>query len=232
MPVRRLVVPNPGSVHLWFLDLQELGNPLDPDDRARAPHWSPRQRRALRRFYLRLLLGAYLGLPGKDVVISRLVKGKPVLTGAAARERLDFSVANSGGCCLVALASAGLVGVDLELAGRTVGDPLKLAGRYFSPAEAAALAALDRRQVAQAFLHAWACKEALVKAAGHGIANQLDRFTVSCDPAAPPRVLAMQDDDPEAWRLAVVRPSTRHVGAVALRSAVLEIEPFRLVPRA
>jgi len=68
--------------------------------------------RTLRRFYLRLLLGAYLGVPGKEIAISRQVKGKPVLRGRA-RRRLDFSMANSDGCCLIGICSDGLVGVDV-----------------------------------------------------------------------------------------------------------------------
>jgi 4'-phosphopantetheinyl transferase len=231
LPLRQLCLPPAGTVHLWFFDLGKLGNPLQPDSRQLSAPLSPRQQRTLRRFYLRLLLGAYLGVPGKEIAISRQVRGKPVLKGFGDRERLDFSITSSDGCGLVAVAAAGLVGVDLEMAGRAVGDPVGLARRYFSPAEAAALAATEPGRLNQAFLHTWACKEALVKAAGHGIANQLDRFTVSCVPDAPATVLAMQDDDPEAWRLAMVKPSEQHIGAVALRSASLELEPFQLVPR-
>lgn len=229
LPLRQPRLPRAGTVHLWFLDLASLGNPLHQDDDAPPGRLSPRQQRTLRRFYLRMLLGAYLGVPGKDIAISRHVKGKPVLRGKA-RGALDFSIANSDGCCLVGMCAEGLVGVDLELAGRRVGDPAALARRYFSAAEAAAIAALEGPRADQAFLHAWALKEALVKAAGHGIANQLNRFTVSCDLGVAPRVLHMDDDDPARWRLAVVRPSDRHLGSVALRSDALRIEAFRLTP--
>jgi len=233
LPLGQLRLPAPGTVHLWYLDLAELGNPLHRDaGKATRLDQSPRQQRTLRRFYLRLLLGAYLGLPGKDVKISRLIKGKPVLAGMGDPPPLDFSMANSDGCCLVGVTREGLLGVDLEREGRRVDAPARLAARYFSPDEARALGGLEPADADRAFLHTWACKEALVKAAGHGIADQLHRFAVSCDPGVPARVLSMLDDDPAAWRLAMVRPSGRHLGAVALRQPGLAIAAFRLAPPA
>jgi 4'-phosphopantetheinyl transferase len=228
LPLGKLAIPPPGTVHLWFLDFDRLGNPLQGDEQAPASTLNARQARALRRFYLRLLLGAYLGVPGKDVEIARRVSGKPVLAGAAAGSGLDFSNANSPGCCLVGIAAGAPVGVDLEVAGRRVQDPLSLARRYFSAAEAREMAALAPERLDEAFLRAWACKEAVVKAAGHGIANRLNRFSVSCVPGEPPAVRSMDDDDPGAWRLAMVQPSERHVGSIALRQTALSLEAFRL----
>ena len=80
LPLGALELPPAGTVHLWFLDLRKLSSPLglvenNPD----YPSLNPRHERTIRRFYLRLLLGAYLGLPGKDVMILRKVNGKPVL---------------------------------------------------------------------------------------------------------------------------------------------------------
>lgn len=228
LPLVDLELPPPGCVHLWFLDFSELGNPLQGDHQAHPPELNIRQLRALRRFYLRLLLGAYLDLPGKNVEISRLVKGKPVLAGAAGETGVDFSMANSPGCCLIGISTQGSIGVDLEEAGRRVHDPARLAMRYFSADEAHAITAMGSGLIERSFLFTWACKEALVKAAGHGIANQLNRFSVSCDPTAAPRVLSMKDDDPDAWRLALVHPAAGRVGVVALRQRSLEIRPFRL----
>jgi 4'-phosphopantetheinyl transferase len=192
---------------------------------------TPRQERTIRRFYLRLLLGAYLHLPGKDVTVLRQVRGKPVLDDGVHQQTMDFSIAGSNACCLIGVSTAGLIGVDLEDAKRRTGKPLALARRYFSEREAGAIGSLDAEDIDRAFLHTWACKEAVVKAAGHGIANQLCRFSVSTDPAAPPVMEHMLDDDPGAWRLAVVRPSKGQVGAVALRYEAMSIEGFTLQPR-
>jgi len=223
-------MPADGEVHLWFLDLVQLGSPLQPEEPIEASRFTPRLQRTLRRFYLRLLLGAYLGMPGKDVRVRRQYKGKPALATSCQPGSFDFSMAASDGCCLIGFSTSGELGVDLEPGERRANSPLALALRYFSPAEADALERLEARQRDRAFLHAWACKEAVVKAVGHGIANYLNRFTVDVRPDAPPRVIAMDDDAAGAWRLRVCHPSTRHMAAVALRNRRLRLRCFSLEP--
>lgn len=228
LPLRDLPLPPDGVVHLWFLDLAALGSPLQPDEAIDRDAFTPRLQRTLRRFYLRLLLGAYLGAPGKDVHISRVIKGKPVLDAAVHDSGLEFSVAGSGGCCLIGVSNSGPVGVDLEWHRREAGRPLALARRYFSGAEAAALEALPEALQDRAFLHTWACKEAVVKAAGLGIANQLCRFTVDVRPDQPPAVLDIEDGQPGQWSLAVCRPNREYFGAIALRNERLTLDGFSL----
>jgi len=231
LPLRELGLPPAGSVHLWYLDLGRLGNPMHGDPDASAPGLlTPRQQRTVRRFYLRLLLGAYLGVPGKQVKISRQIRGKPVLDPAHHPQAFDFSIAGSDGNCLIGISSAGNIGVDLELVNRRPGKPLALSRRYFSPDEIQVLGAVDAEQRNRAFMHTWACKEAVVKAAGHGIANRLNRFSVNALPWESPAILAMQDDDAACWQLAIVYPGDRHVGAVAVRQPSLSIEAFSLLP--
>ena len=231
LPLWPLELPEPGCVHLWYLDLRELGSPLQAGQAVDpAGKFLPRQERTIRRFYLRLLLGAYLGLPGKDVAVSRQIKGKPVLDPARHDPVLDFSIAGSDGCCLVGVSADGPVGVDLELKNRKPGQPLALARRYFSAAEAAALSELTEDQRDIAFMHTWTCKEAVVKAVGHGIANRLHRFSVSVNPREPPVMLAMVDDDAGCWKLELVRPNNRQIGAVAVRQEHLRIKGFHLGP--
>jgi 4'-phosphopantetheinyl transferase len=228
LPLEDMQIPPPGEVHLWFLDLTRLATPLgavEPGTKLR-----PRQSRSTRRFYLRLLLGAYLGLPGKNVKISRINKGKPVLDASRHPQTLHFSSAASANCCLIGITSEGPLGIDLELAERTTLKPRALARRYFSPAEQRALDSVAEADIHRAFIHAWACKEAIVKAAGLGIANQLCRFTVNVDPDQPPALLELEGDDAAAWKLAVLRPDPACLAAVALRQPVLRIEGFKLLP--
>jgi hypothetical protein len=79
----------------------------------------------------------------------------------------------------------------------------------------------------EAFLRAWACNEAVVKASGLGIANQLC-FHGSDDPNSPPAVLAMEGDDPAEWSLALVRPCAGFIGAVASRQPSININCYQL----
>ncbi len=228
LPLRQLEKPQGDAVHLWHLDFNRLSNPLNPAAGALASNLSVVQLRAIRRFYLRLLLGAYLGLPGKDIHISRRIKGRPELDSAQSKGELDFSVARSSGCYLIGISSGAAIGVDLEIAARRAGNPLALARRYFSQQETAALAELVEDELQRAFMHTWACKEAIVKANGLGIANQLCRFSVDTNPANSPSVLDMPDDDPTAWRLAMARPADDAIAAVAVRQQGISLEGFSL----
>ena len=228
LPLRALERPQGDDVHLWHLDLGTLSNPLNPSASADSSGISLIQNRATRRFYLRLLLGAYLGLPGKDVHITRRIKGRLELDSSLSNGELNFSVARSGNCYLIGVNSGATIGVDLEMAARRPGKPMALARRYFSQREIAALSEFDEGELHRAFMHTWACKEAVVKASGMGIANQLCRFSVDSNPDKPPAVLEMQDDDPTAWKLAMAVPASGAIAAIAVRQQAVRLAGFSL----
>lgn len=228
LPLRQLEKPQGDAVHLWHLDFDQLSNPLNSEAGVQFSDFSVFQQRATRRFYLRLLLGAYLGLPGKDINIGRRIKGRPELDSVQSNGQLDFSVARSNNCYLIGISSGATIGVDLEIAARRAGKPMALARRYFSQAEIAALALLGEEELHRAFLHTWACKEAIVKASGMGIANQLCRFTVDVNPDNPPSVLDMPDDDNMAWKLAMAEPAQGAIAAVAVRQQAIQLDGFSL----
>jgi len=228
LPLRELEKPQGDDVHLWHLNFDVLSNPLSEDNKARSSDMSASQQRAVRRFYLRLLLGAYLDLPGKDVHIERRIKGKPELDKAQSKGEIDFNDSRSGGSYLIGISSGAAIGVDLEDAVRESGKPRALAKRYFSQPEIDALAAYEKQDLHRNFIRAWACKEAMVKANGLGIANQLRRFSVEVNPNKSPAVLQMMDDDPDAWTLAMAQPMKDTIAAVAVRQKGIRLIGFSL----
>jgi 4'-phosphopantetheinyl transferase len=229
LPLGSLELPEDGLVHLWFLDLKKLGSPLLLDEEGGEDTvLKPRHERTIRRFYLRLLLGAYLGVSGKDVRISRMVKGKPVLDPNVHRHPLEFSSAGSNAYCLIGISTAGQLGVDLESAGRKTNSPRSLARRYFSEQEQRGFDSLEGKELDRAFLHTWACKEAVVKAAGHGIANQLCRFTVDINPDADAKMLDIEGDSADEWQLSMVKPANGFVACIASRNKQLRLKGFTL----
>jgi 4'-phosphopantetheinyl transferase len=235
MPLPGLKLPASGEIHTWHLDLGLLGRSLQialdgHDDGAEQITLTAGQLRFARNFYLRLLLGAYLGLPGKSVRINRSDRGKPVLDATVHSQDLHFSMAKSEDRLLIGFSFGKHLGVDLELAGRRAKNARALARRYFSEAEAESLMKLAPDDLDMAFLRTWACKEAVVKASGEGIANQLCRFTVETDPAGPAKILEFEDEDAAHWSLALLRPETRFIGAVAIRDEGAKISAFRLLP--
>lgn len=233
MPLPRMNTPLGGEVHLWYLDLAGLAGYLRDALGGHGGKTTPAttaQLRFARRFYLRLLLGAYLDLPGKSVRINRKQRGKPVLDASVHDSEIHFSMAKSEDRLLIGFSSSSHIGVDLEPEGRRARDPMGLARRYFSPAEAAALAAMPVEDIDAAFLRVWACKEAVVKASGLGIANQFSRFTVTTALDQPPAVLDFEGTPPGGCTLALVRPESQFLGAVAIRDRVSQFKAFRLLP--
>lgn len=235
MPLRTLEPPAAGDIHLWWLRLSELAGTLKaafdgPGDDSADVQFTPGQMKFARRFYLRLLLGAYLGIPGKDVHIARNRRGKPVLDRSMHHAALHFSMAKSGDRLLLGLSTSHFLGVDLEPASRKAHNALGVASRYFSKTEYGELQKLTGRRLEAAFLRTWACKEAVVKASGLGIANQLCRFTVVTDPALPPAVLEFDGERDPGWWLASLHPEPGYLGAVALAGEVGALTAFRLVP--
>ena len=233
IPLADLERPHTGEVHVWFLDLAELAGALRDalDGHQSAPAvFGDGVLSSPRRFYLRLLLGAYLGLPGRAVKISRKNRGKPVLDQAVHDVKLHFSMAKSENKLLVGFSTSTHLGVDLEPASRRARNAMGVARRYFSPDEAGALAALPPAGLDAAFLKVWACKEAVVKASGYGIANQFGRFTVETDVSRPAAVLDFEGRGPDGWSLALVRPGGGFLGAVAVRQDISKLKAFRLLP--
>lgn len=227
--------PLSGEVHLWFLDLGNLSNSLRAALGAPgedAPAATTGQLLMARRFYLRLLLGAYLGLPGKEVKINRKIRGKPVLDVSVHPEEIHFSMAKSEDRLLVGISASSHIGVDLEPANRQACNALGVAKRYFSPAEATALAELAPGSLQPSFLRVWACKEAVVKASGKGIANQFARFTVDTDISNPAAVLDFDGKGPGEWSLALVSPQVDFLGAVAIEDKLSALKTFQLLPAA
>jgi 4'-phosphopantetheinyl transferase len=232
IPLDKQTPPSSGEVHLWFLDLGSLSGALTValgGDAGSEPLAAGPLLFA-RRFYLRLLLGSYLGLPGKAVKINRRNRGKPELDASVHPEEIHFSMAKSEDKLLIGVSASSHIGVDLEHADRQARNAMGVAKRYFSPAEASALASLSPDRLDQAFLRVWACKEAVVKASGMGIANQFGRFTVDAETGKPAAVLDFDGQGPGKWSLALVEPLDGFLGAMAIEDPLSTLKTFRLLP--
>jgi 4'-phosphopantetheinyl transferase len=234
MPLSARDLPGAGEAHLWHLRLgslsETLRGALGGEVDSGTPELTPAQMTFVRRFYLRLLLGSYLGVAGKDVTIHRGRRGKPAIDRSVHDSSLQFSMAKSGDRLLIGITSEHHMGVDLEPAGRLAHNALGVARRYFSPAEADALSALPDDELQAAFLRTWSLKEAVVKASGMGIANQLCRFTVETDVRRPPDLLEFDGEAAEDWSLALLEPEPGFIGAVAVAVPGVKLQAFQLLP--
>lgn len=101
---------------------------------------------------------------------------------------------------------------------RTLPD-LERLGARFSESERADLAAQPPEARRERFLEYWTLKESFAKARGVGLSLPLDQFSLRLRAGEPIRIAfgPAIDDQPEAWQLAQLRPTGRHLLALAIR---------------
>jgi len=216
-----------GEIHVWAVPLdpppegvERLARSLAPDELQRAQRFRfDRHRRQYQvgRGVLRELLGAYLGMPPREVVFSYGPRGKPFLGGPAAAGGLSFNLSNSHELALVGVLRGPEIGVDVEFL-KPMPDLEQIAERFFSESERVALRRLPADQKHEGFFNCWTRKEAYLKAVGEGLAAQLDSFDVTLVPGEPPRMLTLKGDAESAsrWRYRCFRPERDYIGALAI----------------
>jgi len=159
------------------------------------------------------LLAGYLGVAAGAVRLAAGEHGRPRLADAA-DAALDFNWSHCADHAAVAVARRLAPGIDIERRDER-GNALRLAQRYFHPAETAALAGLPAAERSAVFLELWTAKEAVLKATGRGISFGLHRLHVTS--GLPPRLLSLDGDDVAAWQLQRLRVDDLHVAALAWR---------------
>jgi 4'-phosphopantetheinyl transferase len=201
-----------GHVDLWIARDAQLRDPgqLARWTRSLAPEESARvagmlfpedgHQQLVTRGMLREVLSFYEPAvdPG-DWRFERNEHGKPrIALGSATKSReLHFNLAHTTGLVVLAVARTPRLGVDVELRGQRA--PLKVARRYFSPIEVAALDALPPGEQPLRFQRLWTLKEAYLKAIGTGVAGGLGSMTFHVEPGGP-RFERAADPDAAQWR--------------------------------
>lgn len=166
--------PERGVVELWTARLDAAGAApglaalLSDEERLRAARLrrpADRERFVAAHALLREVLALYEGGEPARLELVHGPYGKPALRS----REVGFSLARSGDVALVAVA-AGEVGVDVELVRPGIaGDGL--VDRYLTAAERAEVASAPTGGLDAAATALWARKEALLKAAGTGLAH-------------------------------------------------------------
>ena len=130
---------------------------------------------------------------------------------------LRFNLAHSHKLALCAVTWGREVGIDLEYARADLADE-RIAERFFSTQEVAALRALPKDVRLQAFFNCWTRKEAYVKARGEGLSMPLDQFDVSLVPGEPAALVSTPTDPQEVsrWTLQEISPAPGYVAALAV----------------
>ena len=126
---------------------------------------------------LRQILGWQLARDPAGLVFAIDPRGKPSLPDA----QEVFTLSHSGAHALIALASEGAVGVDLEC-GERLDEVGQLATRVFATSELTRFQARPAAEQRSAFLTAWTRKEAALKALGVGLPGGMEHVVIADHP--------------------------------------------------
>lgn len=200
---------------------------LTPDERARADRISAVARRAAYvrgRSALRFLAGEYLNVNAGMIPVRILESGKPIIDQQDPNGGLSVSVSHSGSVLAVAFTRAGDIGIDVEVEAASV-DRAAVARRFFSNAEAAALAHLPPAAQLPAFFALWVRKEALLKAIGDGLSTPLAEVEFTVSSTTDPTLLQVPAayGDVRAWTVRAFAPVPGTAGVVAVRGEVTAV---------
>lgn len=174
-------------------DLAPLTHTLDRAERERAARF---QFDADRNAYIaahgltRLFLSAWTSRAAGSLAFNDGPYGKPVLVRGGA----SFNLSHTRSMVAVAVSAQGEVGVDIEplIPNRTV--ELDIADRWFSRDEVAQIGTEGDDDAKRArFMRIWNLKEAVIKATGRGLSQELTGFTVTPAIDGPPTLTAHEE---------------------------------------
>ncbi|MCB0764571.1 MAG: 4'-phosphopantetheinyl transferase superfamily protein [Flavobacteriales bacterium] len=164
------------EVHLWYTTLhaahaylQRYRSLLDDAECERAARFrseQDRDRYVIGHGMLRELLGLHLGEDPTEVRMERGPYGKPYIPG----HPLHFNLSDTKDAVLIAITRNEEVGADIETMTRTV-DHAAVSEHYFTPEEIEDIRAATESK--RRFLELWTRKEAVLKASGIGIMEDL-----------------------------------------------------------
>ncbi|HJT21113.1 MAG TPA: 4'-phosphopantetheinyl transferase superfamily protein [Nitrospira sp.] len=220
----RIAAPD---IHVWSagLDaaapcLDRFHRWLDGAERSRAIRFvqeRDRRRYILAHGTLRAVLSRYLGCRPDTLQFEREANGKPFLVVDDTRTRLAFSMTHSDDRMLIAVAREDPIGIDLEQIRPTV-PVVKLAERFYRPAESARIRMLPREEQVVQFYRYWVAKEAALKGQGMGLSSLHDCEVCHSLPTQQTEVrIDTGSAAPAKWRVQWLACGTGWAGAVAFQ---------------
>jgi 4'-phosphopantetheinyl transferase len=178
-----------GEAALWFVSLHEPGSTIEAavsvlsaEEVRRADRFRfslHKNRFILAHAALRHVLGIYSRCPASSIDFSISPHGKPSLTNNH-RGKIEFNLSHSEDLAVVAVSFGSILGVDVEQV-REMPDWRQMARQFFSDAEISAIERAPLAEKSTMFLRFWTRKEALLKAIGTGLQDDLSCFCTAAD---------------------------------------------------
>lgn len=175
---------NRNEVHAWLVDsvsdhnkISNFLSSFNEDEKKRASRFvfeKDRYQYISAHGALRDVLSRYVGIDASQVQFRKSITGKPFLSKP--HTNLEFNISHSGDKILIGIAHSPL-GVDIEMIKNNFAFD-EVSNVYFSEKEKTGIKTSVKPQ--ETFLRFWTRKEAILKASGSGISEEITRIIV-CD---------------------------------------------------
>ncbi len=195
----RLVLPTFAgldSLQVWCADLDAIELALEQvselatdEERQRASRFRKirdARRFLARRYCVREVIASFLEVDPKEVLITRLPSGKPVVDTSGLTRPARFSSSTSENRLVVGITPNCELGIDVETL-RPFPDWEPIAARFFSAGENEYLRSRSETATTE-FLRLWTAKEAVLKAIGKGVTDSMNQFEVEIDASGHCRI--------------------------------------------
>jgi 4'-phosphopantetheinyl transferase len=214
------------EVHLWSLsilpgqyDLDASFAILSADEQAKALRYKfdkDRYRSIICRAFLRLLLGRYLPLDPKTLLIHHSSYGKPYHRSVESGETISFNVSHSAELAIFGFSLSQRIGIDIEYTEKKI-NALEIAQQFFSEDEVLSLNNTPKRYQLIEFYKYWSLKEAYLKGIGIGLSDSMNEFSIQASDEDSTFRIEQTMIKPEAnnWTLWSWLPSPGYIAAVA-----------------
>ncbi len=230
-----------GESHIWMMDsgrplgaelladYREMLSPEEGEHYDRVRHSQARREFLLGRALARTTLSRYHDVKPAEWVFRLSPHGRPEIVRPPGHDDLRFNLSHTRRLIGCAVTRGVDVGIDVEEIGRT-GKPLELAERRFAPAEVETLRRLGSSELDEHFCFLWTLKEAFLKACGRGMALGLrsSSFALAENGILEVEFTPELGETTGAWQVALFRPSSRLVLAVAIRRGEMDDLRIRL----
>lgn len=218
------------SIEVWGLAtddhavaerLADLRSLLSGSERERAARFlrpADRDSYVATRAALRMVLSEAIRVAPEAIKLEQNQWGKPMLAAEHGCQNLDFSVSHSAGLSLIALSRAGAIGVDIERL-RPVSHRDRMINDLLGERAARELALLPLQRQDAAFFALWTAAEAVVKAAGTGLAGNSDPIPLALAPNGVPQLMPIRGvPSARRWSLLSIDPSPGYVGSLVVEA--------------
>jgi 4'-phosphopantetheinyl transferase len=220
------------DIHLWLAFYDEIGDAgvladmralLNAAERAKQERFlfpDDRKRYLVTRALVRSVLSHYAAVAPRDWVFAENAYGRPAIANRQPdAQDLRFNLSHTRGLVALAVGRRRELGVDVEhLASREVSPDI--ATSFFTPLEAAELAATPAARVHERLFEYWTFKESYIKARGMGLSLPLDKFAFEFPHARAVRI----DIDPaledraDRWTFRQYRPGADYLLALCAQA--------------